>query len=139
MGKSEETVELVQKTAERFPRKSNSHLSQLLGIGIATCTTLRQNLGKVISLHPHRNTLNHAMYTNLQEWAHVHHMSHVLFSGTVAPKLLGYHIVQVTFHISCLLMVHSTTQSGVQHKLYDIQIYIKNKVLQNTYASSPGY
>lgn len=98
--------------------------------GIATtCNTLRQNLGDVISLHPYMNFLHHAMYTNLREWAHVHRRSHVLFSDTTAPKLLGCHSMQVTFQISCLLTVHSTTLSWVQHKLCDMQIYIKKQSL----------
>jgi ribulose kinase len=43
MVKSEETVELVEKTVQRVLRNSTSHLSQLLHIGIATtCKTLRQ-------------------------------------------------------------------------------------------------
>jgi hypothetical protein len=130
MVKSEETVELVEKTVHRVLRKSNSHLSHLLGIGIATtCKTLRQNLGDVISLHPYMNILHHVMYTNLRKWAHVHHMLHVLFSDTMAPKLLGCHSVQITFQISCLLMVHSATLSQMQHRLYDIQIYIKKQIL----------
>jgi len=130
MVKSEETIELVEKTVHRVLRKSNSHLSQLLGTGIATtCKTLRQNLGDEISLHSYMNILHHMMHKNLRKWAHVHHMSHVLFSDTIARKLLGCHSVQVTFQISCLLMVHSTTLSQVQHRLYDIQIYIKKQNL----------
>jgi len=112
MEKSEETVELVEKTVQRVLMKSNSDLSKILGSGNATtCKTLRQNFGDVIILHPYMNILHHAMYTNLREGAHVHHISHVLFSDTTAPKLLGYHSVQVIFQISCLLKVHSTTLS----------------------------
>lgn len=108
----------MEKTVLRVLRKSNSDLFQILGTGIGTtCKTLRQNLGDVISLHPYMNILHHAMYTNLREWAHVHHISHVLFSNTIAPKLLGCHSVQAIFQISCLLKVHSTTLSQVQHKL----------------------
>jgi hypothetical protein len=61
------------------------------------------------------------MYTHPKEWADVHQMLHVLFNDTIAPELLGCQGVQVTFQISCLLMVHSTTLSGAEFKLYDIQ------------------
>jgi len=112
MVKSEETVELVEKTVQRVLRKSNSDLSQILGSGIATtCKTLRQNLGDIIGLHPYMNILHHVMHTNLREWACVHHISQVLFSDTTAPKLLGCHSVQVIFQISCLLTIHLTTLS----------------------------
>jgi hypothetical protein len=138
MVKSEETVELVEKTVHRVLRKSNSHLSQLLGIAIATCKTLRQNLSDVISLHSYMNILYHVIYTNLRKWAHVHHMSHVLFSDTIAPSYWVATVCKSLFRFPVYLCFTHQHCHKCNTDCMISKFILKNKVLQNTYDSSSG-
>lgn len=60
------------------------------------------------------------MYTKSKERAQAHEILSVMFGDIIAPEILACHNVKVTFQISCLLRIHSTTLSGVELKLYDI-------------------